>query len=39
MEGVHSAAYGGHLLAVCGFVTPQFDIIFMFTNQRFGEVC
>jgi len=21
------------------FVTSQFDVIFMFTNQRFGEVC
>jgi len=21
------------------FVTSQFDIIFMFPNQRFGEVC
>jgi len=21
------------------FVTSQFDVIFMFLNQRFGEVC
>jgi len=21
------------------FVTPQFDVIFLFPNQRFGEVC
>jgi len=21
------------------FVTSQFDVIFMFPNQRFGEVC
>jgi len=33
--GVHSVAYGGHLYLVC-YVC---DVIVMFPNQRFGEVC
>jgi len=32
-----------HVVVICIwcalFVTSQFDIIFMFPNQRFGEVC
>jgi len=32
----------GHLVVICIwcslFVTSQFDIIYMFPNQRFGEV-
>jgi len=31
-------AYGGHLYSGALFVTSQFDVIFMFPNQRFGEV-
>ena len=30
----HSVAYGGHLYLVCAVC----DVIFMFPNQRFGEV-
>jgi len=31
----------GHMVAIwCAlFLTSQFDVIFMFPNQRFGEVC
>jgi len=33
----------GHMVAICIwcalFVTSQFDVIFLFPNQRFGEVC
>ena len=31
----------GHTVVIlCAlFVTSQFDVIFMFTNQRFDEVC
>jgi len=31
----------GHMVVIwCAlFVMSQFDIIFMFLNQRFGEVC
>jgi len=32
-------AYGGHLYLVWLFVTLQSDVIFMFPNQRFDEVC
>jgi len=32
-----------HMVVICVwcslFVTSQFDVIFMFPNQRFGEVC
>jgi len=32
-----------HMVVICIwgelFVTSQFDVIFMFPNQRFGEVC
>ena len=35
----HSVTYGGHLHLVCAFVTSQFNVIFMFPNHRFGEVC
>jgi len=38
----HSVAYGGHLYlgyALCDGYAPLFDAIFMFPNQRFGEVC
>jgi len=37
--GFHSVTYGGHLYLVFAFMTSQFDVIFMFPNQRFGEVC
>jgi len=33
----------GHMVVICiwcaPFVTSQFDVIFIFPNQRFGEVC
>jgi len=33
----------GHMVVICFwyalFVTSQFDVISMFPNQRFGEVC
>jgi len=33
----------GHMVTICIwcalFVTSQFDVISMFLNQRFGEVC
>jgi len=33
----------GHVVVICFwcalFVTSQFDVISMFPNQRFGEVC
>jgi len=33
----------GHMVVICIwcslFVTSQFDVISMFPNQRFGEVC
>jgi len=33
----------GHIVAICIggelFVTSQFDVISVFPNQRFGEVC
>jgi len=35
----HSVAYFGHLYLCALFVTLQFDVVFMFPNQRFGEVC
>jgi len=32
-----------HIVVICIlcalFVTSQFDVIFIFPNQRFGEVC
>jgi len=32
-----------HVVVICIwcalFVTSQFDVVFMFLNQRFGEVC
>jgi len=32
-----------HMVVICiwcaRFVTSQFDVIFIFPNQRFGEVC
>jgi len=32
-----------HMVVICNwcalFVTSQFDVIFMFPNQRFGEIC
>jgi len=32
-----------HMVVIClwcaVFVTSRFDVIFMFPNQRFGEVC
>ena len=31
-------AYGGHYIWCALFVTSQFDVIFMFPNQHFGEV-
>jgi len=37
--GVHSVAHGGHLIWSALCVTSQFDVIFMFPNQRFDEVC
>ena len=37
--GFHSVAHGGHLYWCALFVTSQFDVIFMFPNQHFGEVC
>ena len=36
--GFHSVACGGHLYCAV-FVMSQYDVIFMFPNQRFGEVC
>jgi len=36
---VHSVAYGGHFYFVSAVVTSQLDVIVMFPNQRFGEVC
>ena len=36
--GFHSVAYGAGLFVVLVFVMSQFDVIFMFPNQRFGEV-
>jgi len=39
MGGFHSVAYGVICLWCTVFVTSQFDVIFMFPNQRFGEVC
>jgi len=36
----HSVAYGCHLHLVCALcVSSQFDVIFIFPNQRFGEIC
>jgi len=37
--GFHSVTYGGHCIWWALFVTSQYDVIFMFPNQRFGEVC
>jgi len=41
MGGFHSVAW--HMMVICIwcalFVTSQFDVILMFPNQRFGEVC
>jgi len=35
--------YQWHMVVICIFcslfVTSQFDVIFIFPNQRFGEVC
>jgi len=39
VEKFHGVAYGGNLFVVCGFATSHFDVIFMFPNQRIGEVC
>jgi len=36
-RGLHSVAYGGHLYWCALFVTSQFDVIFMFPNERFRE--
>jgi len=33
--GFHLVAYGGHLYLVCAVC----DVLFMFPNKRFGEVC
>ena len=37
--GFCSRSYGGYLYLVSLLVTSQFDVISMFPNQRFGEVC
>jgi len=39
MGGFHSVAYGIHLFWCALFVTSQFDVMFMFPNQPFGDVC
>ena len=39
MGGFGSRSYGGYSFLVALFVTSQFDVISMFPNQRFGEVC
>jgi len=38
-EGFHSVAYVAVCIWCAIFVTSQFDVIFMFLNQSFGEVC
>jgi len=47
-SGVHTNFHGGgftqwHMVVICiwyaRFVTSQFDVIFMFPNQRFREIC
>ena len=35
----HSVAYGGRLNLVCAVCDVISDVIFMFSNQRFAEVC
>jgi len=41
-ENFHGGFIQWHIMVICIwcalFVTPQFDVIFMFPNQRFGEV-
>jgi len=32
-------AYGGHLYLVSAVCDVTSDVIFMFPNQRFGEIC
>jgi len=39
MGGFHSVAYWAVCIWCALFVTSQFDVIFMFPNQRFDEVC
>jgi len=42
-ENFHGAFIQWHMVVICVwgalFVTSQFDVVFMFPNQRFGEVC
>jgi len=42
-EKFHGDFINRHVVAICIwcalFVTSQFHVIFMFPNQRFGEVC
>jgi len=42
-ENFHGGFIQWHMLVICIwcalFATSQFDVIFMFPNQRFGEVC
>jgi len=37
--GFHSVAYDGLCIWCALFLTSQFNVIFTFPNQRFGEVC
>jgi len=39
MEGFHSLAYDVIRIWCALFVTSWFDVIFMFSKPRFGEVC
>ena len=42
-ENFHGAFIQWHIVVICigcaMFVTSQFDVVFMFPNQRLGEVC
>ena len=42
-EKFHGGFHSWHMVVICIwcalFVTSQFDAIYMFPNQRFGEVC
>ena len=42
-ENFYGGFTQGHMVVICTwcalFVTSQFDVIFTFPNQRFGEVC
>jgi len=42
-ENLHGGFVQGNMVVICIwcvlFVTSQYDVIFMFPNQRFGEVC